>query len=152
MIGIRFEVKNEYNNFLKKILASIDVQKYEWDIITDDIIKAEKLRTNDGIFAADRVNGLHFLDCISKGRYYMIFVDLKAFPAGSYHAQIETYEDFINSDCQMILLCVDSIFVEFYSKDELTIKTVYKNCIDYEFENIKFILPDEDSEKSMIAF
>ena len=152
MIGLQFKVKNEYNNFLLKILASVNVEQYDWDIITDDIIDANNPKDNDGIFNAATIDGQHFLHSILKESYYLIFVDLKSFPVGSKHAQIRVFEDFVNSECQIILLCVDSIFIELYCKDQQILETIYKNCLKYGFEDVEFISFENASNRNMIAF
>ena len=41
MIGIRFKIPNEYNNFLKQILENVNTQNSVWNIKTDDIIKSD---------------------------------------------------------------------------------------------------------------
>ena len=151
MIGLEFKVKNEYNNFLFKILNSIDVQQHIWMIITDDII-FPKGGNNDGIFDSDIVEGQIFLNCIAKDEYYMIFVDLKAFPVCGKQIEIKSFKDFMDSDCQMILLCVDSEHIEFYSKDEAILKTVFENCLKYGFESVKHISEKEAHKRSMVAF
>ena len=39
MIGIRFEIPNEYGQFLKQILENVKIKNGFWKIFTDDIIK-----------------------------------------------------------------------------------------------------------------
>lgn len=39
MMGIRFEIPNEYGQFLKKILENLKIENGFWKIVTDDIIK-----------------------------------------------------------------------------------------------------------------
>jgi hypothetical protein len=151
MIGLSFKVKNEYNNFLYKIFNSIDVQNYLWTIVSDDVIFPEK-DYNDGLFASEMLNGKEFLSAIAKDTYYMIFIDLKAFPADSKQTEIQSFKDFIDSDCQMILLCVDSEFIEFYCKNRSILKTVYDNCLKYEFEEVEWISEITAQSRSMIAF
>ena len=62
---------------------------------------------------------------ISNDDYYLIFVDLKAFSRTSYVREIATYQEFVESDCQFVLLIVDSSFVTIYAKDQITIKQIY---------------------------
>lgn len=151
MVGLEFKVKNGYNNFLYKIFNSINVQQYEWDIITDDIINSQS-KVNDGIFTSSTVDGKSFLNAIMDKNYQMIFVDLKAFKSGSEHIEITNFKDFTESDCEIIFLCVDSIFIEFYAKDELILNTVYNNCIKFGFEFSNYISKEEASTKPLIAW
>jgi hypothetical protein len=152
MIGIRFKIKNEYNTFLSQIFHSVEVQRYEWEIVTDDVICSSKPNLNEGLFGSEIVNGQTFLNSIIIENYYMIFVDLKAYPQGSVHTNIEVFGDFYASDCQIILLCVDSEFIEFYCKDKSILDIVHNNCLKFGFEDVELIPLEKASNSSMIAF
>lgn len=152
MFGLEFQVKNEKNNFLYKILRNVNVLTYEWEIITDDTIDYENLNIDQGLFCSNVVDGESFFKSIIKEKYYMIFVDVKAFPKNSTHEKIVTVKEFLESDCQMILLCVDSEFIEFYCKEKLIYDTVYHNCIEFSFENIEDISMENNCDRLVIAF
>lgn len=152
MFGLEFQVKNEKNNFLYKILRNVNVLTYEWEIITDDTIDYENLNIDQGLLCSNVVDGESFFKSIIKEKYYMIFVDVKAFPKNSTHEKIVTVKEFLESDCQMILLCVDSEFIEFYCKEKLIYDTVYHNCIEFSFENIEDISMENNCDRLVIAF
>lgn len=149
MIGLKFKIKNEYGSFLNKILNSINVLEYDWEIITDDTICPDDTRLfNDNVY----LNGEDFLNCIMKDCYYMIFVDLKAFPLNGVHVEIETLNDFLESDCQLILLCTDSEFIEIYCKNKETLDIIYNNCKDFKFTSVEYLSQEDASNNNMIAF
>ena len=52
---------------------------------------------------------------------------------------IETYSDFINSKCQLVLFITDNEFVDIYSKNENWLNTIYQNAIDNNFENLQYM-------------
>ncbi len=135
-----------------KIFSSVNVLNYEWEIITDDIFYPKDSKRNDDFFSSNIVDGQSFLNSIMKDNYHMIFVDLKAFPINSCHRQIKYFKDFLESDCQIILLCIDSIFIEFYCKDKDILNTVYNNCKKFKFESVEYLTDEEASKRSMIAF
>ena len=149
MIGLKFRVKNEYNNFLYKIFYSVNVQSYEWEIITDDIVDSGEM---DGIFCSEFVDGQRFFDRIGKESYYMIFVDLKAYYPKCTHVEIKNFEEFLESECKIIFLCVDSELIEIYCKEKSILEKVHENCQKFHFEDVKYISKKEASKRNMIAF
>ena len=150
MVGLDFKIGNEYNNYLYKIFSSIDLSKYLWEIVTDDIICNEN--KNEGLFSSRYIDGKNFMNEISKSNYYLIFANLKAFPINAKPKRIENFNDFWESDCQMILLCVDSEFINFYCKDKVLLESVYRNCKKNGFKSIEFVTFEDASHRSMIAF
>lgn len=152
MIGLDIRVKNEYGNYLYKIFNGIDFSKYVWVINSDDIIYPENSDINQGLFGSDVLSGSDFFNCISKESYYLIFVDIKAYPVGSDRIEIKTFEDFSKSNCEMVLLCTDSTFVEFYSKDRTSLDKVYSNCIKNDFDKVEYKFIEDVSGRVFIAW
>lgn len=116
MIGLDIKVKNAHSNYLNKILYDINLFNYDWDIITDDFIYYENGELTEYFFGADVLNSEEFIKCISRDIYYMIFADIKAYPLGNERIEINTFEDFLRSNCVMVIMCVDVSFIEFYCK------------------------------------
>lgn len=156
MIGIQFQIPNEYNNFLFKIFSGVNVMQYEWDIITDSSIEKNTLtgeiKKSNGIFTANKLTGELFYKCISKKCYYMIFIDVKAFSKGSQHTCISSFADFINSDCQLIFLCTDSQFITVFCKDRGVLKQIFDNCCMFNFQKANFISHQDGNQYEVIAF
>ncbi len=153
MIGIDIKVPNQYGNYLHKIFSGINLLNYDWKINTDDFIYYENGEMKEGIFnEADVLNGEEFFKCISKDSYYMIFTDIKAYPLGSNRIEIKTFEDFLSSSCKMVLLCTDSMFIEFYSKDREVLDKVYNNCIENDFEKVEYRSAEDVSGRNLIAW
>ena len=50
--------------------------------------------------------------------YYLIFADLKAYPKGEIAIDIETYEEFKESKCEVVVLAVDAQYIQIYAKDQ----------------------------------
>ena len=151
MIGLTFKTPNEYGSVLYQILRSVNVLSYDWMIIADDIIPSRG-SNNSGLFCSEVVDGQYFLNSIMREGYYTIFVDVKAFPQGGAPKSILSFDDFINSECLMILLCVDSCYYSFYCKDSGILSTVYGNCSKVGFEKICFIPAEEATNREMVAW
>ncbi|MCZ2257870.1 DUF2691 family protein [Sporosarcina sp. G11-34] len=96
--------------------------------------------------------GDEFFKQISENEYYLIFTDLKAFKNVASATEIETYEDFLKSDCQFVLLLVDSSYVTIYSKDKTTILSLYNQVLGANYENVKYITDGNDKRTTLIAF
>jgi len=152
LVGIKFKVPIGYHDHLCKIFDSIDVTNFDWDIITDDIIDPDRTKNISGIFCADTVDGRCLLSRITKKSYQLIFADLKAYPVGSEHKTINTFEDYISSDCQIVLLCIDSAYIDFFCKNASVLDTVHKNCLANDYENIEFLSEIEAINHYMTAF
>jgi hypothetical protein len=65
---------------------------------------------------------------------------------------MQTYEEYMNSDCQIVLLCIDSAYIDFFCKDESILEVVYKNCLSNDYENIKVLSELEAENHYLIAF
>lgn len=152
MVGIDFKVPNKYGNYLHQILYDVDLLNYKWGIYTDDFIYYEDGKMIDGIFNGNYLTGEEFRDCISKDEYYMIFADIKAYPIDSNPIKIEKFKDFLESDCEFIILCSDSSFTEFYCKDKDILNKVYNNCVNNCFENIEYITIENAMDRNMFVW
>jgi len=180
IVGLQFEVENKRNSYLKKIFESIDLSVYYWEIVSDqiryevngiedqglfnscvveelkkrDMIKpntTERLERND--YCSELIiDGKSFVKAIKMDNYYFIFSDLKAYSNNEVWGNIETYEDYIDSCCELIFMCVDSVFIEIYCKDEAILRTIHDNCIKNNFDAIKVISDDDAKGKSVVAF
>lgn len=69
---------------------------------------------------------------------------LKAFPKGKSIEEVLTYEEFLNCQCQFVLLVIDSSYVAVYCKDNETLDDLYLNAVRKGFENVKYITNEND--------
>lgn len=152
MIGLDIKVKNGYSNYLNKIFNGIDLFNYVWEINADDFLYSENGEVKGDFFGADVLNAEEFIKCISRDSYYMIFADIKAYPLGNERIEIKAFEDFLKSSCEMVILCTDSAFIEFYCKDREVLDKVYNNCIDNGFEKVEYKSVADVAERSLIAW
>ena len=142
MRGITFKLRNEYSNFLYQIFYGVEVN----DNIGDNeiIYKDKDNNLNTSIFFSDVISGTEFLRCIQLNEYYLVFADIKAFKNGSPITNISSYEEFIDSDCEMALFCTDSEEIEFYCKDMKVIKQVINNCNQFAFKDFQILTEETD--------
>ena len=152
MIGLDIRVKNEYSNYLYKIFNEIDFLNYVWKINTDDFLYLEDGNKKEDFFKSNVLSGGEFFKSISRDSYYMIFTDIKAYHIGNDCSEIKTFKDFLESNCELALLCTDSTFIEFYCKDKDILEKVYNNCMNNNFEHVKYVTIEEALERNLIAW
>lgn len=135
MIGIRFKIKNEYDNIFYKIFKSINFSEYDWNIVEDEIY----LSKGENYFNKDRYSNNEFQKLIEYGIYYPVFANIQIYRKQDEVEDIQIYQDFMNSKCQLALFITDNEFVDIYAKNEEWLNTIYQNATNYNFENIQYI-------------
>lgn len=146
MIGITFRLKNEYGNFLAKIFDNVEVDNFTWNIVDNEIIyKDENNHLNTSIFNENIMNGSSFLQCIKIEKYYLIYADIKAFYNKTQITNIETYDDFVNSDCEIALFCTDTVDIELYCKNKIILNKIIENCSRFEFNDFQILSEGKDN-------
>lgn len=80
----------------------------------------------------------------------MIFLNLQGFSKKEEIA-INNYNDFLNSNCEIIILFSDSIFGEIYCKLEKNLNKIYENLRKNDFKNVCSIFTI-DSCKNLSAY
>ena len=149
MIGLGIRVKNAPDNLLYKIFSGISVSEYIWEISEEEIMYSENNEHKQKLFGNSILSGDEFLKCISRDSYYMIFANIKAYPIESNRTNINTYKDYLESSCKIILLCADSTFIDFYSKAPSILKKVQENCIINHFEQVNILTEENDTRTRM---
>ena len=143
MIGIRFKIPNEYNCFLKQILENMNTQNGVWFIKTDDIIKSD----GTYLFAKESYMDKEFKSIIGDNNYYLIFADIECYLNHNF-TNIYNYQDFLNSDCYLLIIIVDNVFVDIYAKSKEMIDKLKENVIKYNFSDIKIISDLKDKRNT----
>lgn len=112
-IGMEFRLKTSYEKILYDLLKNIDFNNYKFEIVEEEIIYESDPERG----LPPRLSGIEFKKEISdNGNYLVVFLNLQVYPINSEISHIETYDDFLNSDCELILLFSDNEFIEIYTK------------------------------------
>lgn len=125
MRGITFLVANEYDSILSKILNGILIENYIWKIEEDEIIFSQNGEIKD-LFDSHILKGQEFNKVIHKNNYMVIFSNIQGYMSLNQQGDLDTYQDFLDSSCQIIILIYDTIYVDIYAKDEKIIKQLKK--------------------------
>ena len=151
--GISFEIPNEYGSLLGDMLKPIDITAFSWRIgdgesyiVVDDKLDRELFLGNEIILEGTELKSL-----LVNNRHYIIFADLQAYPKGEY-SDIKTYEDFIKSKCELVLLVVDSSYVTIYCKSEEAIELLYNNAKVCGFKAVAYIIDENDTRTRLSAW
>ncbi|MBD3918947.1 DUF2691 family protein [Paenibacillus sp. PR3] len=143
--GISFVIRNEYGSVLKYMLAPLPVAAYNWYVGGEESYRVvenemEPLFTRE-YFGMD---GSTLQQIIEHPNVYLIFLGLKAFPFNSEIIDVRTYEEFLSSDCQFLLLIIDSVYVAMYCKDQILLADLYYNAMNLGYEKVQYITDDND--------
>lgn len=139
MIGIRFEIPNSWGNFLSTILDNIITKDYTWKIYDEEILI--DLNNDEDLFKERIYDDKNFRALILNSKYYLIMGNILAFKTNNFK-RIYNYNDFIESDCELLMVIVDTIFVDIYAKNSKTIEELKNNAINNKFKNINYIYND----------
>jgi len=144
--GISFELPNDYGSFLKDILQPINVQAFNWHIDNVEAFASRNGSHMNELFPLNReqLTGSELKEVIETEQAYVIFAELRAFqgPVTSYP---ETYEEFAESDCQLVLLIVDTIYTTIYCKDQQMLHALYENARSFGFHDLEYLNEQNDS-------
>lgn len=151
-IGIKFKIHNEYGNYLKQILNNLDTTNDIWKIEEDEVLVKDN-QNNGYLFPQQKciLDNMEFMEIISCEEYYTIFINIKLYRSED-EVIIENYEDFLKSTCILVLFITDNEFVDIYSKDENMLKIIYKNALENEFSDIKYITENDSKRKKFSAY
>lgn len=106
---------------------------------------------NDQEFFKDNsvVEEAGFANHLKTNQYYTIFVELQAYPFGQAVDLVQTYEEFVDSDCELVLLLADSSYVSIYCKDRNVIEKLFINALKNDFEEVQLITDDNDTRTGL---
>lgn len=147
-VGVLFEIPNEYGNYLSEILEPLPVNLYDWVIANYEIHLVDNGEfSNKFLFnEIGMISGEKLYETSKNNTYYMVFVTLKGFLKGGHIKDISNYEEFLESDCQIILGVYDCSQVMFWCKDSNLISNMYAYAQSKGYENVGYINEKEVNE------
>ncbi|MEK5500602.1 DUF2691 family protein [Bacillus sp. FSL M8-0168] len=149
--GVSFEIPNRSGCVLSDMLKPIRISDYDWllDGCEWYIVQHERL-TDEELFPGDQnVAEGEALQTRLANTSYTIFADMKAFPKNQHPEQIETYGEFIKSDCRLVVLIADSCYASIYCKDQKQIGLLYRNAKACGFGHVEYITDENDARTGM---
>ncbi|MED2041537.1 DUF2691 family protein [Bacillus wiedmannii] len=128
--GTTVDIPNEYDNLLWKVLKPIDISSYDWWVGSEESYLIARGGLDEALFPEEPsiVEGSDLKILFKDNIYYVIFADLKTYSKGEEVVDIETYEEFKESKCELVLLVADCTYVTIYAKDQKQIELMYENA------------------------
>lgn len=137
--GVRFEA-DDAEVFFANLDTLMDVTAYEWYV--DDV------ELNYYSIPEGKYSGQEFKDELL-ALSGMSFARIRRYPVGSAVDSINTYEDYLKSNCDMLVLFYDGGFYEIYEKEETLVQKTYVFCSENGFQKVEYIRDDNDERYRM---
>ncbi|MBU8788719.1 DUF2691 family protein [Bacillus glycinifermentans] len=99
----------------------------EHELLTDEELFPDDLHAAEGEALQTRLESTSYTIC----------AHMKAFPKNQHPEQIETYGEFIKSECRLIVPAADSCYASIYGKDQKQIGLLYRNAKACGFEHVE---------------
>ncbi|HEX3076686.1 MAG TPA: DUF2691 family protein [Lachnospiraceae bacterium] len=141
-VGLSFRIPNRYGNFLSDILKPLPYNDFLWLIENNEIYKIiDDEFLNEGLFknSNNLLPGDELLKLANSCTQYMIFITLKAFTKNGHIISVRSYNEFLYSDCQIILGVYDCSDVMLWFKDRTLASILYNYFQDKAYDNLSYI-------------
>ncbi|WP_054941160.1 DUF2691 family protein [Paenibacillus ihuae] len=141
--GITFKIPNGHGRILGEILKPFDVAAFHWYNGGEE---AYFSGMSEPLFPEQTfgMDGILLKESIENHDYYVIFADLKAYPKNKKVIDVRTYEEYLTSDCQFVLLVVDCTYITIYCKDKDKLEDLYHNAILQGFNDVEYTTDEND--------
>lgn len=143
--GVGFKIKQTMEKPLFCIFTNVNIEAFSWFCVPDQ----EEVWNESGnapFFKNTDYTGKEFSSMI-RHKCNIVFLKLQAYYSKVKYYNIHSYEDFIKSDCQILMLIYDCEFVEIYSKNEDITQTIYSNAINKKFDDVILITDLNDNRQ-----
>ncbi|MFB5253511.1 DUF2691 family protein [Bacillus mycoides] len=143
--GITVDIPNEYDNLLWKVLKPIDITSFDWRVENEESYFILPDGLGPELFSEDNkvMSGLELKKLIKDNIYYLIFADLKAYQKGEVLEEVETYEEFKESKCEVVVLVADGDYIQIYAKNQKAIELMYENALNQGFY-VEYVTDEND--------
>ena len=141
--GIRFELPNERENSLERILDNFDISKLFWRVLFSDTFMRAGSRDDEKHLKCSDFMGIEFKEIVEKNRNYIIHLGILAFPTES-KEEVCDYQTFLNSSAEFFVAIIDSILVDIYVKEKGTLELFEKAAQKHGFAETEFFTEEND--------
>lgn len=120
MIGLEIKYDKIYTSDLRKIFENINLNGFKYQITEDEII-------DNGSITINNLQDLFE----NYPNAFIFLLNLKLYKKINSSFEIKTYQDFKNSKCELLLLIVDSEYLEIYFQNKYLKKQILNNLKKY---------------------
>ena len=123
-------VGNYAENVFLHLMYLTGITEHEWYV---DDVEFNYVYFREGRYSGDELkNALEDLSRLS-------FARIRRYPLKTDIDTIDEYKDYVESECDSLLLFYDGGYFEFYSKDVDTLHTIFKFGVENGFERIEYV-------------
>ena len=131
---------SSFDSILSDLLNGISVEEYNWLIMDCNICRRpETVFLNyDGIYT-----GKEFKKLLKElETCYIININMQA--AHKVIDAVKDYDDYLNSECKLVILICDVAYNEIYCKSSELCETIRSNCLKLDYSKFEVIDDDND--------
>lgn len=136
--GVSFQIHG--NDFIEHICKLMNVLDYDWYI--DDMM-ANFADFRDGFYSG--AEALEFFNHPDQ----LMFARIRRYPRGSIIGEIDTYAEYVNSECDLFILFYDNGYYQVYAKQIELIRAMYELCASERYINAEYITDTNDGRTRM---
>lgn len=128
MLGYKFEIEENCNNFLNVLLSNINLNKYYVFIKEDEIIPDSISSLDDNsLFRNSVYKYLDFSKELESKKYQSIFMRLDFSKSDISKEEISSPKEYLQSSIEMLIIVTDSIYGEVYCKNQGILSKILVN-------------------------
>ena len=143
---IGLECKTTEHNVLKFLFTSLGVNDYDWIISEDEVILQ-----NHRYLLSKHPNINEFNQFITNEQFVIIFINVQGYKKNSMKSNVNlvSYQDFMKSACEIIVLISDGYLVEIYCKDRDVLRLFAANLKKSGCKDIKYKTLENDGRTKL---
>lgn len=145
--GVSFRVPQRREFLLQEILDGADIQTLFWYNVENQN-EVWSLPQYEIFFEKECYDGLSFCELI-KQPHFVVFLKLQAYLSEENYAGIHTYDEFLKSNCLLMVLIYDCEFVEIFCKDINITNALFDNARRKGFLEPELITDGNDGRTKM---
>lgn len=128
MLGYKFEIEENCNNFLNVLLSNIDLNEYYVLVKEDETLPRDIISLDcNSLFAKSIYKYQDFYDELKNRKYYPIFMRLDFSKTLIDEGEKQSPLKCLQSNIELIILVTDSIYGEVYCKDKKLLARIFLN-------------------------
>ncbi|MEE0682015.1 MAG: DUF2691 family protein [Candidatus Gastranaerophilaceae bacterium] len=141
MIGYKYNLIMKdcsMNSIVSSLLSNVNVEDYYWTILESEVYKKADTVECDG-----RYTGKEFKKALKDlDSCYIVRINIQA--SKRVIDAVEYYDEYINGECELVILIHDVIYNEVYCKLAKECDLIKKNCLKLDYDEFEVINDDSD--------
>lgn len=143
-------ISNTDTGVLQQVLKEIDLSQYMWTSENFEGYSSMSANGCDTRFSSFMLGESFQKRAFSDPQYSVLFAEFKGFAKNGKISSVTTYEEYLHSDCQIIILIADGDCIDIYAKDRDLCKTIYSNSLKiHNFKSLIFKTDHNDERSKM---